>query len=86
MGCLLQFLLFILFLGLFGALRFWIAIRSVLNASRKQAEQFEQRQSQGTQSQSSSTTQGNTHGAAPRKKVFADNEGEYVEFEEIKES
>lgn len=79
MGCILKFLLFIFILGFIGVIRFWWIIRTLVQRAREQDRQ----QQQTDQQDNFKST--DTASSTPHKKVFADNEGEYVEFEEIKD-
>lgn len=86
MGCILKFLLFIFILGFIGAVRFWWTIRTLVHNAREQARQQQQQTAQKDNFNSADTTSStNTTSTTPHKKVFADNEGEYVEFEEVKD-
>lgn len=88
MGCILKFLLFIFILAFIGAVRFWWTIRTLVNNVREQAKQQQgenQNNSYTSNSNNTTNSSGNTihTSTSERKKVFDDNEGEYVEFEEI---
>lgn len=91
MGCILQFLLFIFILAFIGAVRFWWTIRSLMNNVRNQARQQQNEQNSYNNTSENYNTANSTnntvHGSSTpsHKKVFEDNEGEYVEFEEIKD-
>ena len=91
MGCILKFLLFIFILGFIGVVRFWWTIRTLVHNAREQARQQQQGgqhdnfKSTSNASSANTTSSTNTASSASHKKVFADNEGEYVEFEEVKD-
>lgn len=84
MGCLLQFFLFWIILAFIGAVRIWWQMRRMMNAARKQ----HQRQTHQQQNQRSKSgvymDETKTQSKQSKKKVFDDDEGEYVDFEEIK--
>lgn len=80
MGCLLQFFLFIFFIIFIGAVRLWWMVHSVMHKARNQQSQYDRQEQQQTRYSSQET---NTNTTTSKKKVFADNEGEYVDFEEV---
>ena len=91
LGCLLGLFLGILLLVLNVGLRLWWNIRNILKGgtgSTQRPNPFGQTgNGQGTQGNSSNsrqTSQSNQSSQPSHSKVFADNEGEYVDFEEIK--
>lgn len=96
LGCLLGLFLGILLLVLNLGFRLWWNVRKILKGGTGSPNPFGQNgpfrsdgsqgpQGGGNRQQSQShTTTGRTSGNS-HSKVFADNEGEYVEFEEIKE-
>lgn len=100
MGCILKFLLFIFILAFIGAVRFWWIIRTLMNNAREQARKQQEYSNgttngYGTSSRYGSTNNNDSTGssgnstqnnnATDHKKVFADDEGEYVDFEDIKD-
>ena len=84
-GCLLQGLLLIFIFVLFGLLRLVWTFRTFLYQIYKARKNL--RNQQGYQGSSSSTSSTSADGqrSGHKKKVFDDNEGEYVEFEEVKD-
>lgn len=86
MGCLLHFFLFIFILAAMGGLRLWWQIRKVMRNGRgqqtSQGLNSQQQQHRGAGVYRDETFQSSSK---PKKKVFADEEGEYVDFEEVKD-
>lgn len=87
MGCLLNFFLCIFILAGMGALRLWWQMRKIMRTGRQQGQQ-QRRQSQQQQQRRGAGVyrdESSNSASKPKKKVFADDEGEYVDFEEVKD-
>lgn len=84
-----SFLIFILIIFLFFllivayiVLRFWTMIKAVVNGS-KQANAQARAASSGDNNQSTQSSTTSSSSTSQGKKIFAPDEGEYVEFEEV---
>lgn len=75
----LRFLFFILLL--FILIPFFVLIMRILSGGFR----MRNRRNTGFDSQGQQTNTKSTNNGKKSKKVFSDNEGEYVEFEEVKE-
>lgn len=91
MGCLLNFFLFIFIFVAIQGIRLWWVVRKALHgqgsagsARGKQQEQPRYRGA-GVYRDPSAQSKQSTSGGQQRKKVYGDDEGEYVEFEEVKD-
>ena len=83
---------FILIVLLIGFIILWRIVNTFLGLGKRMTgtansnTQGQQRTAyQRTENTEKSSSQSTTSNSADKKKVFADDEGEYVEFEEIKE-
>ena len=80
------FLIFYICMGVFKLVMLWWRLRQVFRAANfKQEERTgNQEPSHGRQDERAEVHGGNKADAPGRKKVIGDDEGEYVEFEEVR--
>lgn len=80
------FLIFYICMGVFKLVMLWWRLRQVFRAANfKQEERTgNQEPSHGRQDERAGVHGGNKADASGRKKVIGDDEGEYVEFEEVR--
>lgn len=83
---LLYLILFFFFLGLFRLILFWWRLRQVFRAARFKQNDRQQSQGYSQQGQSGHTerTGESKSDSRTKKKVIGDEEGDYIEFEEVK--
>ena len=78
--------IFILFIVLFAIAILWNFIRSIFGLGKRATQAFtgEKTSSSHTKNNYSSTQNAHTSDSTNgKKKIFADDEGEYVEFEDV---
>ncbi|MBQ0049437.1 MAG: DUF4834 family protein [Bacteroidales bacterium] len=91
MGCLLNFFLFIFIFAAIQGVRLWWTVRKVMRGQMggSRSNQSERQQSayrgEGVYRDPSAQARQTAKGSTPRKKVYGDDEGEYVDFEEVKD-
>ena len=81
-GFIFFFILIILILGLSLVGRL---LRTIFGLGRRPTDQPDSSHTHSASSSSANGGQNKSSNSPKRKKIFEDNEGEYVEFEEIKE-
>ena len=83
----LGFIIILVFIIIFIVLAFLgNIVRSIFGLGRRAPKQYygEKSNSSDKNNKSYTSTQGTTSSTNGKKKIFADDEGEYVEFEEVK--
>lgn len=83
----LGFIIILVFIIIFIVLAFLgNIVRSIFGLGRRAPKQYygEKSNSSDKNNESYTSTQGTTSSTNGKKKIFADDEGEYVEFEEVK--
>ena len=79
--------IFILFIVLFAIAILWNFIRSIFCLGKRATQAFTGEKTSSTHTKSSYSSAQNVQASESsngKKKIFADDEGEYVEFEEVK--
>lgn len=84
LGCLFGLFLGVILVFVTLGLRIWMAIRQLLGGGSSQNRAYQQNgQQQSQHTQNSQTSHASQSAKTEHKKIFADNEGDYVDFEEV---